>query len=432
MLPGGAMQGGSAGNAAPHLARACDMSDGLRQVTFPPRGFPMTLANGRQLLAMPGPTNIPDRVLQAMMRPAEELASDSIVNLTETVLADLKRIFRTGGETFVYAANGHGGWEAAFTNVLSRGDKVLVLESGRFAVGWGEMARFMGADVEMLPGSWRRAVDPAAVEARLRADTRHEIKAVMTVQIDTAAGVVNDIPAIRRAIDAAGHPALFMVDGVASLGCMEFEMDAWRVDVAVSASQKGLMSSPGLAFVAANEKALAAHKRADMRSGYWDWSGRMDTMAYMKHCGTAPEHLLFGLRAALDMIFEEGLEAVWRRHAVLARATHAAVETWAGGQALAFGVTEPHERAPSVTTILTPGFDVATITDFTRDTCGVSLGLGIGDYSGKAFRIAHMGHFNAAALLGTLGAVEMALQAKDIPHGSGGLAAAVASLAEAA
>lgn len=392
----------------------------------------MTLANGRPLLAMPGPTNIPDRVLQAMMRPAEELSSDSIVGLTETVLADLKRVFRTKGETFVYAANGHGGWEAAFTNVLSRGDKVLVLESGRFATGWGEMARFMGADVEMLAGSWRRAVDPAAVEARLRADKDHRIKAVMMVQIDTAASVVNDIPAVRRAIDAAGHPALFMVDGVASLGCMEFEMDAWRVDVAVSASQKGMMSSPGLAFVAANEKALAAHGRADMRSGYWDWTGRMNTLAYMKHCGTAPEHLLFGLRAALDMIFEEGLEAVWRRHALLAKATHAAVETWSSGQALAFGVTEAAERAPSVTTILTPAHDVTTITDFTRDTCGVSLGLGIGDYTGKAFRIAHMGHFNAAALLGTLGAVEMALQARDIPHGSGGVAAAVASLAEAA
>jgi len=392
----------------------------------------MSLANGRPLLAMPGPTNIPDRVLQAMMRPAEELSSDSIVSLTETVLADLKRVFRTDGETFVNAANGHGGWEAAFTNVLSRGDKVLVLESGRFAVGWGEMARFMGVDVEMLPGSWRRAVDPAAVEARLRNDTQHKIKAVMVVQIDTAAGIVNDIRAIRRAIDSAGHPALFMVDAIASLGCMEFEMDAWRIDVGVSASQKGLMSSPGLAFVAANEKALAAHKRADLRTGYWDWSGRMNVLAYMKHCGTAPEHLLFGQRAALDMIFEEGLEAIWRRHAALAKATQAAVELWSSGQALTFGVTEGSERAPSVTAVLTPNVDVSVITAFARDICGVTLGLGIGDYHGKAFRIAHMGHFNAAALIGALGAVEMALQAKDIPHGSGGVAAAIASLAAAA
>lgn len=391
----------------------------------------MTLANGRPLLAMPGPTNIPDRVLQAMMRPAEELSSASIVGLTETILADLKRIFRTEGETFVYAANGHGGWEAAFTNVLSRGDKVLVLSSGRFAVGWGEMARFMGADVEVLAGTWRQAVDPAAVEARLRADTAHEIKAVMVVQIDTASGVVNDIPAIRRAIDAAGHPALFMVDGVASVGCMPFEMDAWGIDVAMSASQKGLMSSPGLAFVAANAKALTAHAKADMRTGYWDWTGRMNVLAYMKHCGTAPEHLLFGQRAALDMIFEEGLEAIWARHATLARATHAAVEVWAEGQALGFSVPVAEQRAPSVTTILATGFEPATLTDFARDVGGVSLGLGIGEYTGKAFRIAHMGHFSAATLLGVLGTVEMAMQATSIPHGAGGVAAAVAVLGAA-
>ncbi|WP_420101494.1 pyridoxal-phosphate-dependent aminotransferase family protein [Bosea sp. (in: a-proteobacteria)] len=391
----------------------------------------MTLAHGRPLLAMPGPTNIPDRVLQAMMRPAEELASASITGMTDSILADLKRVFRTTGETFIYAANGHGGWEAALTNVLSRGDKVLVLESGRFAIGWGEMAGMMGAAIEIMPGSWRKAVDPAALEERLRADKAHAIKAVMTVQIDTASGVVNDIPAIRRALDAAGHPALLMVDGVASVGCMPFEMDAWGVDVAMSASQKGLMGSPGLAFVAANAKALAAHESADMRSGYWDWTGRLTGLGYMKHCGTAPEHLLFGQRAALDMIFEEGLEAIWARHAALAAATHAAVEAWSAGGVLGFSVPEPSERAPSVTAILTQGIDPSIITNFTRDICGVSLGLGIGDYAGKAFRIAHMGHLSAAALLGTLGAVELALQAEGIAHGAGGVTAAIASLAQA-
>ncbi|MDR6870577.1 alanine-glyoxylate transaminase/serine-glyoxylate transaminase/serine-pyruvate transaminase [Bosea sp. BE125] len=390
----------------------------------------MSVANGRAFLATPGPTNIPDRVLQAMMRPAEELSSTTIVNLTETVLDDLKKIFRTTGETFVYTANGHGGWEAALTNVLSRGDKVLVLASGRFAVGWGEMARFMGADVEVLAGTWRRAVDPAAVEERLRQDTKHEIKAVLMVQIDTASGVVNDVPAVRKALDAAGHPALFMVDGVASVGCMPFEMDAWGIDVAMSASQKGLMSSPGLAFVAANEKAMQAHQSATMKTLYWDWSSRMNTLAYMKHCGTAPEHLLFGQRAALDMILSEGLEAVWKRHELLAGATHAAVSKWIEGQALAFNIPEPAQRAPSVTTILTQGVEAATITDHARDVCGVTLGLGIGDLTGKAFRIAHMGHVNAPMVLGALGAVEMTLQAKGIPHGSGGVAAAVAFLAE--
>ncbi|TCR60884.1 aminotransferase class V-fold PLP-dependent enzyme [Bosea sp. BK604] len=391
----------------------------------------MSVANGRALLAIPGPTNVPDRVLQAMMRPAEELASDTICNLTETLLADLKKVFRTKGETFLYAANGHGGWEAALTNVLSRGDKILTLASGRFAVGWGEMARFMGADVEVLAGSWRAAVDPAALEERLRQDVRHEIKAVLTVQIDTASGVVNDIPAIRRAIDAAGHPALLMVDGVASLGCMPFEMDEWGVDVAMSASQKGLMTPPGLAFVAAGEKALAAHQNATMRTGYWDWTARMNPLLYMKHCGTPPEHLMFGLRAALDMIFGEGLEAVWRRHALLAGATRAAVSKWVEGQVLTYNVEEPAQRAPSVTTILFQG-DPTMITDYTRKVCGVTLGLAIGDLTGKGFRIAHMGHVNAPMVLGSLSAVEMALQAQNIPHGSGGVAAAIAHLSEGA
>jgi alanine-glyoxylate transaminase / serine-glyoxylate transaminase / serine-pyruvate transaminase len=351
--------------------------------------------------------------------------------LTESLLADLKAVFRTTGETFLYAANGHGGWEAALTNVLSRGDKVLVLASGRFAIGWGEMAAFMGADVEVLPGSWRAAIDPAAVEARLRADAGHAIKAVLMVQIDTASGVVNDVAAVRTAIDAAGHPALFMVDGVASVGCMRFEMDAWGVDVAMSASQKGLMTSPGLAFVAANGKAIEAHKRADMKTLYWDWSSRMNTLAYMKHCGTAPEHLLFGLRAALDMILEEGLEAVWTRHALLAGATHAAVTKWSEGQTLSFNVPEPSQRAASVTPILVQGVATTAITDFARDVCGVTLGLGIGDLTGQAFRIAHMGHVNAPMVLGALGAVEMALQAKAIPHGAGGVAAAVEFLSGA-
>lgn len=390
----------------------------------------MTVANGRALLATPGPTNIPDRVMQAMMRPAEELSSTTIIGLTETVLADLKRIFQTKGETFVYAANGHGGWEAALTNVLSRGDKVLVLASGRFAVGWGEMARFMGADVEVMTGSWRASVDPAAVEERLRQDSEHAIKAVLMVQIDTASGVANDVPAVRRAIDAAGHPALYMVDGVASIGCMPFEMDAWGVDVAMSASQKGLMTSPGLAFVAANEKALAAHKTATMKTPYWDWTSRMNPIAYMKHCGTAPEHLLFGLRAALDMIFEEGLEAVWRRHALLAGATHAAVAKWAEGQVLSCNVLDPAQRSPSVTPILVQGADPAAIGAFTRDICGVTLGSGLGDLNGKAFRIAHMGHVNAPMVLGTLASVETALQALNVPHGAGGVAAAIAHLAQ--
>jgi alanine-glyoxylate transaminase / serine-glyoxylate transaminase / serine-pyruvate transaminase len=389
----------------------------------------MSLAHGRPLLAIPGPTNIPDRVLQAMLRPAEEIYTGPMVALTDSLLRDLKTVFGTRARTYIYAANGHGGWEAALTNVLSRGDTVLVLESGRFAVGWGEMAQFMGANLEILPGSWRAAVDPAAVEARLREDKAHRIKAILVVQVDTASGVVNDIAAIRRAITAAGHPALFMVDAVASLGCMPFEMDAWGVDIAMAASQKGLMTPPGLAFVAANEKAHRAHEHADMKTLYWDWTFRQGQEHYMKYCGTPPEHLLFALRAALDILLGEGLEAASHRHARLAAATHAAVARWSEGQALSFNITEASQRSSSVTPVLLNGVEAKAITDHMRDVSGVTLGSGIGALSGKALRIAHMGHVNAPMVLGTLGALEMALKSLKIPHGEGGVSAAIAELA---
>ncbi|MBS0244299.1 MAG: aminotransferase class V-fold PLP-dependent enzyme, partial [Proteobacteria bacterium] len=316
-------------------------------------------------------------------------------------------------------------WEAAFSNVLSKGDKVLVLESGRFAVGWGEMARFMGAEVEVLPGSLRRAVDPAKVEARLKADKGHTIKAIMVVQIDTASSCVNDIPAIRRAIDAAKHPALLMVDGVASIGCMPFEMDKWGIDVAMAGSQKGLMTPPGLAFVAASPKAKAVSKKAGMRTMYWDWAAREGEVSYQKYCGTPPEHLLFALRKAIDLLFAEGMENAFRRHALLAQATQRAVAKWAEGQVLAFCITEPSERSPSVTNVLVQGQDPQPILNYAREKCGVVVGVGLGELAGKAFRIAHMGHANAPMLFGTLGALEMALKALKIPHGAGGLDAAV-------
>jgi alanine-glyoxylate transaminase/serine-glyoxylate transaminase/serine-pyruvate transaminase len=389
----------------------------------------MSLAAGRPILAIPGPTTLPERVLQAMMRPAEDIYAGPMLALTDGLLADLKRIFRTKERVYIYAANGHGGWEAAFTNVLSRGDRVLVLDSGRFARGWGEMAAFMGAEIEVLAGSWRTPVDPAAVTRRLKADTARTIKAIMVVQIDTASGVVNDIAAIRAAIDAARHPALLMVDCVASLGCMPFEMDGWGVDVAMAASQKGLMSPPGVAFVAANARAHAAHQTAGLKTLYWDWGFRQGGEHYHKYCGTPPEHLLFALRAALDMIFEEGLEAVFERHARLAAATHAAVAKWGEGQALAFNITEPAARSASVTNVLTPGRDPKDLLAFCRRECNVVLGVGIGELSGQAFRIAHMGHANAASLLATLSAIEMGLTALSIPHGAGGVQAAIERLA---
>jgi alanine-glyoxylate transaminase / serine-glyoxylate transaminase / serine-pyruvate transaminase len=385
----------------------------------------MTVANGREFLAIPGPTNIPDAVLAAMHRPATDIYSGDMLGITRTLLEDMPKIFKTTGKTYIYAANGHGGWEAAISNVLSRGETILVLESGLFAVGWGEMARIMGVKIDVLKGDWRRAVDPAAVTQRLKADTSHEIKAILAVQIDTASGVVNDIQAIRKAIDAAGHPGLFMVDCVASLGCMPFDMDGWGVDVAMAGSQKGLMTPPGLAFTAGNERAHAAHQKADLRTRYWDWTFRQGEVHYQKYGGTPPQHLLFGLRKALDMLMAEGLDHAARRHALLGEATRRAVARWAEGHVLDFNVRNNAERANSVTTILLQGRDPKPLSDYCRNKCGVVLGQGIGELSGKAFRIAHMGHVNAPMVFGVLGAVEMALTALNIPHGPGGLQAAV-------
>ena len=260
-------------------------------------------------------------------------------------------MFRTEGRSYIYIANGHGAWEAALTNVLSRGDKILVLESGRFAIGWGDAAAGLGVEVEVLKGDWRRAVRPSEVEARLRKDKAGEIKAILAVQIDTASGAANDIAAIGQAIKAAGHQALFMVDVVASLGCVPFEMDAWGVDVAVSGSQKGLMTPPGLGFVAANDRAREFHMHAGLRTPYWDWTARDGTVHYQRYAGTPPEHLMFGLRQALDMLLEEGLDNVFLRHRLLAEAVRRAVEVWSEGQAFGFNVAEPEERSDTVTTI---------------------------------------------------------------------------------
>jgi alanine-glyoxylate transaminase/serine-glyoxylate transaminase/serine-pyruvate transaminase len=389
----------------------------------------MPIANGKPFLAIPGPTNLPDAVLQAMMQPPVEIYTGPLVETTTSILADLKRVFRTEGQTYIYAANGHGAWEAAFTNVLSRGDRVLVLESGRFAIGWGEMAKFMGVEVEVLPGDWRRAVDPDAVEARLRADRDHAIRAVLTVQIDTASGVVNDIEQIGRSIRAAHHPALYMVDTVASLGCVPFEMDAWGVDVSMSASQKGLMAPPGLGFVAAGPRARTAHQSAGLRTFYWDWKFREGAEHYQKYCGTPPEHLLFAQRKALDILLAEGLPAAHRRHALLAEATRRAVTEWAKGEALAFNILKPEQRSNSVTNVLMLDRPNEGLLAFCRDVCGVTVGGAIGALEGKAIRIAHMGHTNAAMVLGTLGAIEMGLQALKIPHGQGGVSAAITHLA---
>jgi alanine-glyoxylate transaminase/serine-glyoxylate transaminase/serine-pyruvate transaminase len=392
----------------------------------------MTVRAGREFLAIPGPTTMPDEVLQAMHRPSLDIYSREMIDLTDGLHADLSKLFSTQHKSYIHISNGHGAWEASLSNVLSRGDKVLVLESGRFAIGWGHAAQLMGAELEVLKGDWRRAVRPDEVEARLRADTKHEIKAILVAQVDTASGVVNDIAGIGKAIKAAGHPALYMVDAVASLGCMPFEMDEWGIDVAMSGSQKGLMTPPGLGFVAASDKARDAHKHANMRTPYWDWTEREGTEHYRRYAGTAPVHLLFAMRKAVDMLFDEGLDNVFLRHRLLAEAVRRAVTVWAEGQVLGLNISEPSERSDTVTTVLVSGgeHDPISLQRYCKEKCGVVLGTGIGELQGAAFRIAHMGHVNAPMILGTLGVVEVGLNALDIPHGSGGTKAAIEYLGE--
>ena len=364
-----------------------------------------------------------------MHRPAVDIYAEPLIALTESLLHDLSRLFGTSGRTYIYIANGHGAWEAALTNVLSRGDKILVLESGRFALDWGEAATRLGVEVDLLKGDWRRAVRPAEVEAHLSKNRTDNIKAVLATHIDTSSGVVNDIAAIGQAIKAVRRDALFMVDAVASLGCVPFNMDFWGVDIALAGSQKGLMTPPGLSFVAASDHAHNVHQNAGLRTPYWDWTSRDGESHYQKYAGTPPEHLMFGLRQALDMLFNEGLENVFLRHRVLAEAVRHAVDVWKTGNAIDFNITEPKERSDAVTTVLmaNPG----QLQDYCDRQCGVVLGAGFGRMKGKAFRIAHMGHINAPTVLGILAVIELGLTALGIPHGEGGVQAAIKYLSEA-
>ncbi|MDY7100044.1 MAG: aminotransferase class V-fold PLP-dependent enzyme [Actinomycetota bacterium] len=384
------------------------------------------------MVAIPGPSIIPDRVLAAMHRAMPNIYEGDIIDVSQSVIDELPSIARTEAPAYIAIANGHGAWEMAITNTLSAGDKVLVLESGRFAIGWGEMARSCGADVEILPGTPRHPVDPAAVEARLAADTGREIRAVLVVQIDTASSVHNDIAAIRAAMDAADHPALLLVDCIASMGCVPYEMDAWGVDVTVAASQKGLMVPPGLGFVWANGRAHEANRTAGLRTAYWDWTPRAGEGAhYLRYCGTPPVQMLWGLREALDMIAEEGLENVWARHATLAGAVRAAIDAWSAPAGLEPFVAEPSARSNAVTTVLTGSIDAEHLRKVCEVEAGLTLGLALAGDHGPAFRIGHMGHLNPPMILGTLGTIEAGLAAIGAPTGGSGAAAAAAHVGAA-
>ena len=397
----------------------------------------MTLAHGRPYLAIPGPSVMPDRVLNAMHRAAPNIYEGDLVEMVAGLVPDLKAVARTDGSVAIYICNGHGAWEAAAANTIRAGEKVLVLSTGRFAEGWAVVFDRLGARTEVIDFGKRAAVDLDRVEQLLAADSSHEYKAVITVHVDTSTSVKNDIAGIRAVLDKLGHPALFMVDCIASLAVDRFEMDAWGVDVMVAASQKGLMTPPGLGFVYFNDKAAA--RQAETVSFYWDWAPRANpALFYQYFGGTAPTHHLFGLREALDMIAEEGgVEAVWARHEKLARAAWAAFEAWGQTGPLELNIKDPANRSCAVTALRIGGEDGTRLRRWVEDKAGVTLGIGLGmaepgDPAWHGFfRLGHMGHLNAHMMMGALGVIEAAFVALDIPHGPGALQAAAEVISEA-
>lgn len=402
----------------------------------------MTLAQGRPYLAIPGPSVMPDRVLQSMHRPAPNIYEGALEEMVDAMIPDLKSVARTSGRVAIYIANGHGAWEAALANIAVDGARVLMPATGRFGHGWAEMARGLGIGVEMIDFGRAAPIDPSRVEEALRADLASggtPITAVIASHVDTSTSILNNIKALRAAIDAAGHPALLMVDCIASLACDRFEMDEWGVDVMVAASQKGLMVPPGLSFVFYSDKAEAVRATVPRVSHYWDWTPRgAPQMFYQYFGGTAPTHHLYGLREALDMLAEEGLENVWSRHRILARSIWAAAQAWGQGGSLRLNVADPALRSSAVTALGLGGKDGLRLRKWCEANTGVTLGIGLGmdtpedPNSEGFFRIGHMGHLNPHMILGMLGSVQAGFTALDIPFGTGGLEAAIAVIAGAA
>ena len=393
----------------------------------------MAVMRGRQFFNNPGPTNIPDRILRAMDRPALDFMGAEFRAIAEECYEGLRRIFKTEQAIIVYAANGHGAWEAAVVNVFSPGEHVLVLESGWFTQSWAKLAEELGLKVETLPGDRRLGVDPAAVEARLREDKSHAIKGVLLVHNETSTGVANRCAEIRRAIDAARHPALFLVDVISSLGSIDFRMDEWQADVVVGGSQKGLMLPPGMGFTGVSAKAMKAAQAAKLPRIYWDWRRLMTGNRQTSFNGTAPVHLFYGLQEAVRMIAEEGLDILFARHHRLAEATRRALRAWRQNDGPELFAADPRVQSDSISAVLVPhGHDAEKVRQIALDRFNVSLGGGLGDLDGRVFRIGHMGDLNEPMLLGALAAVEMALDLAGVPHGKGGVDAAMAYLAETA
>ena len=383
-------------------------------------------SSGRHFLQIPGPTNVPDRVLRAIDRPTIDHRGPEFGALGRSVLAGMKRVFATDANVVIYPASGTGAWEAALVNTLSPGDRVLMAETGHFATLWKRLAERLGLAVDFVPGDWRRGADVAAIEARLAADRAHAIKAVCVVHNETSTGAVTNVPAVRAALDRAGHPALLMVDTISSLGSIDYRHDEWGVDVTIGGSQKGLMLPPGLSFNAMSAKALAAAERARLPRSYWDWREMLASNATGYFPYTPATNLLFGLAEALRMLFDEGLPRVYARHDRFGEATRRAVRAWG----LGIQCAEPADCSPVLTGVVMPdGHDADAFRRIVLERFDMSLGQGLGRLAGRIFRIGHLGWFNDLMLCGTLSGVEMGFALAGVPHRKGGVDAAMAYLA---
>ncbi len=383
--------------------------------------------SGRHFLQIPGPTSVPDRVLRAIDQPTIDHRGPEFGRLTLETLDRMKQVFQTESPVIIYTASGTGAWEAALVNTLSPGDRVLMFETGHFAMLWRKIADRLGLVVDFVPGDWRTGIDPAVVETRLREDKTHAIKAVLAVHNETSTGVTSRIAAIRQAIDRAGHPALYMVDTVSGLGSLDYRHAAWGVDVSVAGSQKGLMLPPGLSFNAVSDKALAASKASRLPKSYWGWDDiiAMNRTGYFPY--TPATNMLYGLHEAAAMLLEEGLDNVFARHQRHAEATRRAVRAWD----LEILCRNPVEYSGVVTAVMMPeGYDADALRREILARYDMSLGMGLGKVAGRVFRIGHLGYFNDLTLCGTLCGVEMGLAAMQVPHKQGGVGEALAYLGE--
>jgi len=382
----------------------------------------MTVKRGRHFLQIPGPTNVPDRVLRAIDRPTIDHRGPEFGLLGRSVLDGLKPVFRCSGPVLIFPGSGTGAWEAAMVNTLSPGDRVVMFETGQFAVLWRDMAERLGLDVDWVEGDWRHGIDADALARRLAADRSGAIKAVCAVHNDTSTGITSDVAALRAALDRAGHPALLMTDVVSSLAAIDYRHDEWGVDVTVAGSQKGLMLPPGLGFTAISEKALAATDTARLPRAYWDWKAQLGLSAQGYFPYTPATNLLYGLAETIAMLEEEGLDNVFARHARLAEATRRAVAAWGLEQQCAV----PAQASNAVTAVRMPdGHDADAFRKLVLDRFDTSLGSGLGKVGGKVFRIGHLGDLNEPMLLGALTSVEMGLKLAGVPHRRGGVDAAM-------